>query len=374
MAAYSSVQALERTRVVRTYTGGRLLDEWQGVSPPRDGYMPESWIASTITSRYDPDPQAGLSFIVGGEADGLSLREYIGQSPAERLGAGHYRAFGENLGFLTKIIDSDARLNIQTHPDREKAKRFFGSEYGKTEAWYVIGTREVDGETPYILMGFKPGITKELWRRLADDQDIGGLVSWLHRIPVRPGDVFFIDSGMPHAIGSGCLIAEIQEPTDITLRVERKNGPDGRPYPDEVYHQGIGFDRMFDCFDYVGYSEAELLAKAKVKPLILARGADFEYASLIGPSQTSYFSMDKLVVHGSCSLAPAEHFRTAAVLSGSGRLVQGGRDLRALALAPSVELFIPPTQERMEISSQGGSLELLVCSPPGSRMGSDPAD
>ena len=238
----------------------------------------------------------------------------------------------------------------------------------------MIGTREVDGEPPYILMGFKPGITKDLWRRLADAQDIEGLVSWLHKIPVKPGDVFFIDSGMPHAIGSGCLIAEIQEPTDITLRVERKNGPDGTPYPDEVYHQGIGFDLMFECFDYIGYSEAELLANAQVEPLILAQGADFEYASLIGPAQTPFFSMDKLSVHGSCSLGPVEHFRTAVVLSGSGRLVQGGRELRAAALAPSAELFIPPTQDPVEISSQGGSLELLVCSPPGSRMGSDPAD
>jgi mannose-6-phosphate isomerase len=340
------------------------MDAWQGIDPARDGYMPESWIASTITSRYDPDPDAGLSFIEGGDESGKSLKDYIEEEPETRLGTRHVANHGTNLGYLTKIIDSDRRLNIQTHPSRAKAKELFNSDYGKTEAWYVIGTREIDGEASFILMGFKPGITRSKWQNLVQSQDIPGLVSCLHKIPVQPGDVFFIDSGIPHAIGSGCLIAEIQEPTDITIRVEKAKGPDGKPYPDEVYHQGLGFEKMFDCFDYIGYTEEELLAKAKVSPSVISQGEDFEYSSLIGPKQTSFFTMDTLSLTGTSSLAPAEHFRTAVVLSGSGRLVHGGKEMHAVALSPSAELFIPPSAKPMEIIAEGGKLELLVCGPP----------
>ncbi len=340
------------------------MDAWQGISPAQDGYMPESWIASTITSRYDPNPTAGLSFIEGGDESGRSLKEYIEEEPETRLGSRHVATYGTNLGYLTKIIDSDKRLNIQTHPSRAKAKELFNSDYGKTEAWYVIGTREIAGESSFILMGFKPGITRSVWQNLVKNQDIPGLVSWLHKIPVQPGDVFFIDSGIPHAIGSGCLIAEIQEPTDITIRVEKAKGPDGKPYPDEVYHQGLGFEKMFDCFEYIGYTEEELLAKAKVSPTVVSNGEDFKYSSLIGPKQTSFFTMDKLSLTGACSLAPAEHFRTAVVLSGSGRLVQGGMEMRPAALSPSAELFIPPANSPMQILAESGRLEILVCGPP----------
>ena len=239
-------------RVKRTYTGGKLLDRWQGVESASDGCMPEEWVASTITSRYDENPLAGLSVIDDGADGRFLLRDYIERDPEGILGAAHYARFGSNPGFLTKLIDSDKRLNIQTHPDRAKAMEYFSSPFGKTEAWYILDTRVVDGEEPYIMLGFKPGITKERFRKLVEDQDIPGLTACLHRIPVKPGDVFLVTSGTPHAIGSGCFLAEIQEPTDITFRVEKMmNG--SIPYPEEVYHQGIGYDKMLACFEYEGH-------------------------------------------------------------------------------------------------------------------------
>lgn len=38
-------------------------------------------------------------------------------------------------------------------------------------------------------------------------------------IHVKPGEVYFIPSGTVHAIGKGCLIAEIQESSDLTYRL-----------------------------------------------------------------------------------------------------------------------------------------------------------
>ena len=53
----------------------------------------------------------------------------------------------------------------------------------------------------------------------------------LNYVPVKKGDVFFIPSGLVHAIGAGILLAEIQQNSNITYRVYDYNrlGKDGKP-------------------------------------------------------------------------------------------------------------------------------------------------
>jgi len=352
---------LRRARVERTYTGGKLLDEWQGIEPAMDGRCPESWIASAIASRYARDPDTGLSVVEGPLNPGQKLRDLVAADPAGMLGASHAETYGADLGYMAKIIDSDKRLNVQTHPNRKKARELFGSAFGKTEAWYIVGGRSVDGDEPYVLLGFKPGITRKQWVALVEAQDKDGLVACLHRLPAKPGDVFFIDSGVPHAIGSGCLLVEVQEPTDITFRVEKMDGPDG-PYPEEVYHQGIGYEKMFDCFDYTGYNTEEIEAKARRIPRMAESCAEFERETLIGPEDTSYFGMERLRVKTSFDLSLKDSFASAVVLSGTGQVSSpAGR----VAVKPSSELFFPRSDFDYRIESEPGvALELLVCRPP----------
>lgn len=45
------------------------------------------------------------------------------------------------------------------------------------------------------------------------------LPSILKRIKVKPGEVYFLETGTIHAIGKGIVIAEIQQTSDITYRV-----------------------------------------------------------------------------------------------------------------------------------------------------------
>ena len=42
---------------------------------------------------------------------------------------------------------------------------------------------------------------------------------YLQKIPVKKGDIFFINPGTIHAIGAGVLIAEIQQNSNITYRL-----------------------------------------------------------------------------------------------------------------------------------------------------------
>ena len=361
MAANYPPLLLRRARVERTYTGGKLLDRWQGIEPAMDGRCPESWVASAIASRYAKDPDTGLSLVEGPIYAGRKLRDLVAADPDGMLGASHAASYGADLGYMAKVIDSDKRLNIQTHPTREKARELFGSAFGKTEAWYVVGGRTVDGEEPYVLLGFKPGITRQKWVDLVEAQDRDGLVRCLHRLPAKPGDVFFIESGVPHAIGSGCLLVEVQEPTDITFRVEKMSGPDG-PYPEEVYHQGIGYEKMFDCFEYIGYAADEIGGKARRNPRIAEKSPEFERSILIGPEDTSYFGMELLRVHRSFELRLEDTFASAVVLSGAGEV--GSPEGRVM-VKPSSELFLPRSDSPYRIACEPGSvLEFLICRPP----------
>lgn len=87
----------------------------------------------------------------------------------------------------------------------------------RTEAWYIIDGREIDGEPPYILFGFKSGITREKWEKMFREQDIQGMIDSMHKFNINPGQVFLIETGIPHAIGSGCFLIEIQESYFVLL-------------------------------------------------------------------------------------------------------------------------------------------------------------
>jgi len=353
---------LESPRMKRTYTGGRLIDEWKGSLRPEDGYTPELWIASTTTA-FDPSKSGaaeGLSmFDEGGRK--VSLKSYIESDPEGVLGKEHFRKFGAVTGVLTKVLDSSERLIIQVHPDKKMAKKLFSSDYGKTEAWYIMGGRKIGGEDPYVLFGFKPGITKEKWRKLFEDQDIRGQEEALQKFTVKPGEVMLIEGGMPHAIGPGCLILEIQEPTDITLRTERRS-PSGLDIPDVLCHQGIGFDRMFECFHYEGYTKDEIRARWYLEPELLLRTSDVEEYRLIGERSTRFFGLEKALVRGKAAFASRDSFHALVAMKGKAALSwDGGR----MEVVQGDQIFVPADCGKLSVERLGSSeVEIVKCLPP----------
>lgn len=350
------------TRVWRTYQGGALLEEWQGKPEPADGEFPEEWVASVVTAR-----NSGRETV---EEEGLSaldlpgrplLKELIDKDPVSFLGRKHYEKYGTSMAVLVKLIDSLNRLLIQVHPDKAFARDAFASDYGKTEAWYIIGGREVAGVEPYVLFGFKPGITREKWQELFRRQDVEGMLNSLNRIPVKVGDVYLIEGGVPHAIGSGCFLIEIQEPTDYTIRVERTS-PGGVRLPDVSCHQGAGFEKMFDCFHYDGYTAEEVQSKWKISPRLRSRDGGSEEWTLLGKDNTSLFRMDRLVIHGSARRKGGGTFCVAVVTGGSGRIGAAGGYTR---VHKGETLFIPAcADDRLFESDDGGALEIILCYPP----------
>lgn len=163
----------------------------------------------------------GPSTIANGEFKGLTLSEYIDKAGKSVLGTDCEKF--ENFPILIKLIDAKDNLSVQVHPDNEYAQRVEG-EYGKTEMWYIVDCDE--GAT--LLYGFKDTITKdEFAQRIADNT----LLEVTNAVPVKKGDVFFIQAGTLHAIGKGILIAEIQQNSNTTYRIYDygRVGKDGKP-------------------------------------------------------------------------------------------------------------------------------------------------
>ena len=347
--AFDSPIRLRSERAWRTYHGGKLLDELHGISPAEDTHFPEDWIISTVRAI-----NAGREDVVEGlnrlaDAD-LTLKDFIASDPEAALGAAHVARMGESLGVLVKLIDAAERLGVQCHPDKAKAREFFNSSFGKTECWHIVGCREIGGEKPCVYMGFKSGITEKAWRDVFDRQDIPAMLGMLHRIEVKPGDTFFIEGGMPHAIGAGCLLVEIQEPTDYTFRTEKVT-PQGFAVSEKACHYGIGFDNMFKCFHYDGCDEAEARRRYMVEPQVVERTGDFVRTVILGASRTDCFSLERIDISGACRFAAKGRFSGLYVLSGHGRLesASGGSPVK-----PGDQFFVPAVSGAFSLEAGAG--------------------
>ena len=93
----------------------------------------------------------------------------------------------------------------------ELAKKRHNS-FGKTEMWYVMQAEEQSR----LVVGFKKASNQEEYVQHLENNT---LLDLLEEIPVKAGDVFFLETGTIHAIGSGVLIAEIQQTSDVTYRL-----------------------------------------------------------------------------------------------------------------------------------------------------------
>ncbi len=361
MHASQSILKLLNNRVVRSYTGGKLIEEWQDLDNPKDNDKPEEWLASIVEARNKIHiPNEGLSTVLLPDGTTAKLIDLINADPEYFLGDEHVAKYGNHTAVLTKVLDAAVRLSIQVHPTKAYARQHFKSAYGKTEAWYIIGGREVNGEIPYVLVGFKPGITRELWKQYFDTQDIDAMINALHKFQVQPGDVFLIEGGLPHAIGSGCFLIEIQEPTDFTMRVERKTF-DGSTLPDMLCHQGVEFDTMLDCFTYEGLTKEETLKKYGKRPKAIVDEDDNEITILIGDSDTACFKMVKFEISDTYVLAD-ESFKTLIILAGEGWFVHDGN---MVEIKQGDTYFFPAGLGEVHIENSGAdALEIIACYPP----------
>ena len=400
------IAKLQPNRVRRTYLGGGRIDAFTGGSrscatetdaqervPPECGAdaqervppmpMPEDWMASTTTAFNGTFEIEGEG--LGRLEDGRLVKDVVGTLP-----------------ILVKLLDSDERLVIQAHPTVPCARRLFNSPVGKTECWYFLPGTAPDA---CVYLGFKPGITREKWEAAfwggsrscataaetaaphadaqervppvggADAQErvppVGGadaqervppLLSFLHRIPVAAGDFVFVDGGMPHAIGGGCFMIELQEPSDLMVVAERVT-PSGRRIPDAKMHGGVGWEKMFEVYEYEGLTYEEVCARyvrwaggsrsCATAAETAAPHADAQervppVKQILGPELTDKFEMWRVAGGGMLSL-PRD--RAVAVVT------EGAGEVNGLAVKKGDRLLVFD-ERRFDVS---GSATLVAC-------------
>lgn len=352
---------VSETRVWRTYTGGKRIDQWHGRIQAVDGDCPEDWVASTVKAT-NPGREAveeGLSHVLN-HPEHPTLKAVLESAPDAWFGTAHASVLGAQAGVLVKLIDSAERLTIQVHPDKQYAKEIFHSDYGKTESWYILGGDSVNGEPPCVYLGFKPGTTRELWQEVFDQQDIPRMLGCLHKIPVKTGDAFFIEGGVPHAIGAGCFLAEVQEPTDYTMRTELVT-PAGLRIHDKQCHQGVGYQKMLDCFHYDAFTLEETLCRWQAQPVVLEEANRHRVESLIDDRYTKLFGMRSLFVGNSFIYHRQSRLSTFIVAAGAGTL---STEVETLDIKQGDFLVVPACIDTLKINCTGETLHLVESLPP----------
>ncbi len=347
-----------QNRVWRTYSGGALIDKWKKTPDEMDGSLPEEWIMSTISARGKNRPEKeGLSNVIT-PSGVITLNELIASDLNLFLGKAVAEKFG-TTGLLIKMLDSKERLTIQVHPDKEYARMMLNSDFGKTESWYILGVREIDGEKSSIYLGFREGVTPEIWENLFNKQDIKGMLDCLHRFEVQPGDAFMIYGGVPHAIGSGCFLMEVQEPTDYTMRVE-KITPGGLAISDELIHQGVGEQNMLKCFHYDCCTLEEATKRWKIRPQTIESSDSFTHKTIFNRRHTDCFGLNELDLDGEFILKGNGSFFVGVIYSGEVKITCDGMEY---SFFQGDEIFFPAAIETT-IWKTTKPTKVLLCYPP----------
>jgi mannose-6-phosphate isomerase len=279
------------------YAGGASIAALRGAGKARLDHGPEDWVAST-TTKYG-QPTDGLTRL----DDGQWLRDAIRANPRNWLGAAHSARFGGDPAVLVKLLDAGQRLPVHCHPSNDFARAHMGSHYGKTEAWIIVGTPE-DGGSVHI--GFKDDLAASTVADWVAEQDTAAMLGALNTVTVQPGDTVFVPAGLPHTIGAGVFIVELQQPTDLSVTLEWSNF-----LSDEADgHLGFGYDLVLGCVDRSSW-DAE-----RLKTIVRHTGDASPVTDLLGPDTAAFFRAQR--IRGGAELDAS--FSILVVLEGSATL------------------------------------------------------
>jgi mannose-6-phosphate isomerase len=349
---------LAYNRVWRIYRGGRLIDEMRGAPNPADGQFPEDWTASDTRALNEGREHLveGLSHAVLTDGQEVPLPQLLELAPEAFLGPDHVRRYGSRLALLVKLLDSAERLQVQAHPSPEFSQRYLNDRFGKTESWLILGTRAINGQDPYILLGFRERIAKETLGDLIVRQDTPSMEQALNRVPVAPGDMYILRAGVPHAIGPGVFMVEVQEPTDWVVSAEYQVGE--VRLSEKAALMGLELDLALNVFDYEGPVGMDAVASATLHRRPGRSDAD---TILIGAEDTPFFSARELRVRGDVQDPYKGRAYSGIVVQGRGEIVgQGG----ALALNQGDSFFVPASSRHEGYRSAEG-MTVIASFPPG---------
>ncbi|MBA4601112.1 mannose-6-phosphate isomerase, class I [Thermoactinomyces sp. AMNI-1] len=286
-----------------------------------------------------PSARTGECWAISAHPNGQNLvknGQYRGKTLAE-LWENHQELFGHHSGktfpLLTKILDASTDLSVQVHPDESYANEHEHGEHGKTECWYILDCQE----GAEIIYGHHARSRKELKQMIEQNrwEDL------LRRIPVKPGDFFYVPSRTVHALGAGTLVLETQQSSDVTYRLYDydRARPDGKK-------RELHIDKALDVIT-VPHRENP------VRPRTFARDG----ANITTFVESKWFTVEKWEINATVRISRLHSFQLASVIGGEGHLKTA---LKTYPLSKGEHFILPYQMGKFEIS---GNLTMILSRP-----------
>ncbi|HXY33399.1 MAG TPA: type I phosphomannose isomerase catalytic subunit [Planctomycetaceae bacterium] len=294
--------------------GGRRLGTLLGKPLGEGSDYAESWEIADC----GPDQTT----VVGGVYQGWTLRQLVETHGTAILGL---QSTADHFPLLIKFLDAHDRLSVQVHPNDDQARRLGRGPRGKTEAWLVLFAE------PHarLYTGLKRGVDRAAF---VGGVDRNRIEECLHSYHVHPGDCVMVPAGTVHAIGEGIVLAEIQQSSDLTFRIDDwgRLGADGKP---RMLHR----DEALECIDF---------DRGPVDPIKPQRHEEDEHQveNLVA---CPYFEMRRHVLTSSWRLPDDERFRILMPLAGHAE-VHHEAWRQTLGLGDT--LLIPACLERVTVA------------------------
>ncbi len=266
--------------------GMRLIEEFGFETENKNAA--EAWLLSCHKD--------GNCIVRNGEFKGLTLSHTI-----EIMGA---KALGKNVAdfsyfpIMIKLIDAKDRLSVQVHPDDEYALIHAGT-CGKTKLIYIIDCED-DAK---IIYGFKQNVSKGEFFERINKNNLSPVCNY---VPVKKGDLFFIEPGTMHAIGKGILAAEISQSSTVGYRISDygRVGADGKPRQLQIKQalEVTKTDKPQKAFGNVG--EVEIYPFGTVRTL----------------ASCSCFKTELIKLNGNVGIYDNDSFVSMVILDGEANL------------------------------------------------------
>ena len=331
------------------YAGGHNIEEFRGEHGGVIG--PEDWVGSlsalpAVLLKEGAPLDTGISRTEHG-----SLRDLIAADPVAWLGQRLADAFDGHTGLLVKLLDAGERLPVHCHPSRDFARRHLGSLFGKTEGWIVM--RSEPGSRVWI--GMRDAVDPADMRQWIAAGDAASMLGAMNEVLVRPGQVLYVPAGLPHAIGPGVMVTELQEPTSFSVLADHEAfgvGPGAATL-------GLGWDLALSCFDLAAYRNrlGELLPQPRV---LQGAGTADSKGRLhdLFPSDAATFFRAWHAESISGLTFPEASFAIVIATEGHGRLEWEGdsADIRR-----GQTLVVPACSGPLRLA---GQVSAIVCLPP----------
>lgn len=309
----------------QTLWGGDRIKSFKQIDTPLD-HIGESWELSGVAGNE--------TVVASGTHQGKTLNQLVAEMKEQLVGRETYQRYGDCFPLLFKFIDARDDLSIQVHPDDATAHRH-GKPSGKTEMWYVLPS----APGAHLYSGLSQQITPEEYeQRVASDT----ITDVLAHYDVSGGDVFFIPAGRIHSIGAGCMIAEIQQTSDVTYRIYDFNRRDSQGNLRQLHTREAA-----ESIDYKVYDDYRTAYEPqKNKPVQLVKCPYFTtyVYDLEMPLVVDYSDLDSFVV--------------LMAIKGSGTLTLS--DSQPVTLHAGETVLIPATARELIVEGTICFLEVFV--------------